>query len=687
MSYYDNLNENIQNISRGSDWGDYYYALSPQEGLCFGLSAMWGQAYLANDVETFYKRLELLTRNNITGYFNGKPYNNLSELINAVCTFEKTLCNLGKEKVKHCINSLDLGRNQEQKKLYSLVISIRAFLDGLLAYHSPENTFLTELKNNKIYFQSVSKISPFVINKKLTVVNQGIFDDQGSNVTYQRVSPFIKIYNYPFIGDKRDYCGFLEPLVDKFTKCQFRTYISVGSINHSIAFNSKLELYNANNMSTLSNNIRATKFHNIRELVDGIFEAFSFNKEGNNLLTLNISVYISPTIGVNQFSVYRDYYEPDFKKKLETIKDQICTRLDEYTSKWKYGVHIARAKCTKNKIATINVDSLHAFIEKENCFLRNEANDNLTGELCKNNWLPLDNNLNGSGYRMVITESLTEIEKLYTKRIVGDDKYYKEILLENIFKKRYHENTNLLYISCENGHTEIVKLLLAKANLDINRPISTGSTPLYISCENGHTEIVKLLLAKNAVINKPIDGGYTPLFIACNKGHIEIVKLLLSQVSLAKDNNSVASYFAAGCYKDSNNQVLALLKSYFQQHDINIPWHMPQENGVTTPFTPLMLGCYFMDNRSIRWLFDNYKDNLKNGIISENRRALEWYQTHNSKGNVDYNKSIESKLQKLCKERVFNKSVSIQNAKPTRKREVKYVNKKQTFLWKRSIKI
>ncbi|QIV95749.1 hypothetical protein EDC55_12232 [Allofrancisella inopinata] len=61
MSYYDNLIENIKDISEHCGWGDYYTALGLPKGLCFGMAAMWGQAYLSDDVATFHKRLQLLT--------------------------------------------------------------------------------------------------------------------------------------------------------------------------------------------------------------------------------------------------------------------------------------------------------------------------------------------------------------------------------------------------------------------------------------------------------------------------------------------------------------------------------------------------------------------------------------------------------------------------------------------------
>jgi len=86
-----------------------------------------------------------------------------------------------------------------------------------------------------------------------------------------------------------------------------------------------------------------------------------------------------------------------------------------------------------------------------------------------------------------------------------------------------------LFIAAQNGHTEVVKLLLAYKG-DVNASKHTnGVTPLFIAAQNGRTVIVKLLLANKADVNASRHtNDVTPLYIAAQNGRTVIVKLLLA---------------------------------------------------------------------------------------------------------------------------------------------------------------
>lgn len=73
-------------------------------------------------------------------------------------------------------------------------------------------------------------------------------------------------------------------------------------------------------------------------------------------------------------------------------------------------------------------------------------------------------------------------------------------------------------------YPKIMKLLLCHPNLDLN----CQEAPLAIAAKYGYTDIAKLLIDRGAQVNNEDQDGHTPLYNASKYGHIEIVKLLLA---------------------------------------------------------------------------------------------------------------------------------------------------------------
>jgi ankyrin repeat protein len=118
--------------------------------------------------------------------------------------------------------------------------------------------------------------------------------------------------------------------------------------------------------------------------------------------------------------------------------------------------------------------------------------------------------------------------------------------IKNFVNKKNEYKRTSLHVAAENGHLEIVKLLLGN-NANINSQAGNKKTPLHVAVENGHLEIVKLLLGNNANINSQEDLGYSSLHVAVEKGHLEIVKLLLennADVNIQAGNKDIAFYLA-----------------------------------------------------------------------------------------------------------------------------------------------
>ena len=103
-----------------------------------------------------------------------------------------------------------------------------------------------------------------------------------------------------------------------------------------------------------------------------------------------------------------------------------------------------------------------------------------------------------------------------------------------------------LFIACDRGHLDCVKLLLSTGKVKVNGSFRMCGTPLYISCRNGFTSIVEELLKMNSVsvnkIGKTCIHHHTPLFAAVYNGHIGVVRLLVEHPKIKVNKLSGHAY-------------------------------------------------------------------------------------------------------------------------------------------------
>jgi serine/threonine-protein phosphatase 6 regulatory ankyrin repeat subunit B len=111
---------------------------------------------------------------------------------------------------------------------------------------------------------------------------------------------------------------------------------------------------------------------------------------------------------------------------------------------------------------------------------------------------------------------------------------------------------------------DVVRLLLARTEIQINQAQENGFTPLYVTCQYGHVDVVRLLLAREEIqINQAMKNGATPLYITCQHGHVDVVRLLLAQkeIDINKEYNGSTPLKIAQMNKFT--EIVALL----QQHN------------------------------------------------------------------------------------------------------------------------
>lgn len=71
--------------------------------------------------------------------------------------------------------------------------------------------------------------------------------------------------------------------------------------------------------------------------------------------------------------------------------------------------------------------------------------------------------------------------------------------------------------ACRNGQKNIVKILLERGGIDLNRRDAEGNTALHYVCREGYRDLAVLLLDKGADASLVNNRGETPLHAAARR--------------------------------------------------------------------------------------------------------------------------------------------------------------------------
>ena len=137
-----------------------------------------------------------------------------------------------------------------------------------------------------------------------------------------------------------------------------------------------------------------------------------------------------------------------------------------------------------------------------------------------------------------------------------------------------------LDIACDNGHLEIVEILL-RAGADVNQ-LGKDWRPLRIASSAGHLEIVNALLAAGAKVDEEDETRLTPLIAAVLAGHLEVTQILLRAKANVNKATQAWTPLLAAVTKNTDEIVKILLENHA---DVNMPIRGK---------TPLIAACSFI---------------------------------------------------------------------------------------------
>ncbi|MBC8137355.1 MAG: ankyrin repeat domain-containing protein [Fibrella sp.] len=110
----------------------------------------------------------------------------------------------------------------------------------------------------------------------------------------------------------------------------------------------------------------------------------------------------------------------------------------------------------------------------------------------------------------------------------GNPRIVKRLLDSGaIFSKNRSDKTNMVITSAEAGHSEVLKMLIAR-KAAIDDADAMGMTALMHASRRGQMETTQLLLGARAKVNVSDTYGRTPLMYAALNGHTNVVKRLLA---------------------------------------------------------------------------------------------------------------------------------------------------------------
>jgi len=465
-------------------------------------------------------------------------------------------------------NSNKKPRNESKSKTdtdnennqHCSLLELPSEMQILILFHTIENI----INDSSDIFNVVSDVSKFIYNISLTHRNfydfkRDLFKHTASclkdKFTKDRIYTLANLTDLLKLNDRQEEIYIAKTIISDIYYDSKYGYPSKTILNYIIEKNYKKALKVAKfykNINPIINNNPNNKciIDNTKDMlishpeIKNAIELALNNNDINNLKKyleilkpyLNNPYDINYIITSNSVSLL---IEAIIKDKIEVIKVLLEYNID-INAIYK---HLTYPTALQAAILKNNINILKLLLEKG-------ANPDMQGIY---NLTPL-----------MTASSLQDKEEIVIELL----KYTKDI------NHKDDSGSNALIYAVQNGHTDIVRLLLQKnANIDMQSNIR--NTALILAAQNGHKDIVRLLLDKDANINIKDNAGCTALIRAVMKGHTDIAKLLIAagtDINIQNNNRCTTLIYAA--YNNHTDIVRLLLDK-----DANV--NIKDNNGCT----------------------------------------------------------------------------------------------------------